>query len=240
MASFRVVSVYPDLLGTYGDRGNAVLVARALGQAGHDVELLEVPSWERLPQAHYYLIGGGEDSPQVLATERLRKDGRLAAVSDGSAVGLAVCAGFQLIGKSFVVSGNVCEGLGFIDATTFEGTPRAVGEYVGEPVLGLGQSYLSGFENHGGRTAIGAGISPLSRRVIGVGNGDGLDGAIGQGWLATYLHGPVFARNSGLLEYFVALQCPRFVLGQDIRSRIDSVRKLRESILRGVTSKHRL
>ncbi len=232
MGSFRIVSVYPDLLGTYGDRGNALLVARALVKAGHEAEVLEVPSCERLPRADYYLIGGGEDSPQALATERLRKDGRLAAVSEGTAAGLAVCAGFQLIGTSFVVGGDVCEGLAFLDAVTTGGTPRAVGEYMGEPLIGLGQSYLSGFENHGGRTVIGAGVAPLSRKTVGIGNGDGRDGALGSGWIATYLHGPVFARNSGLLEYFVGRRCPGFLLAEEMRTRIDSVRRSRETLLR--------
>ena len=171
----RVVVVYPDLLGTYGDGGNGLILARRAEWRGRDVELLPAPSDRPLPEADLYCLGGGEDGPQVRAARTLIDDGTLAKrVADGAVV-LAVCAGFQIVGRTFPgAAGDAHEGLGLLGIDTTKGTgPRAVGEVLVDPTGVEHLPALTGFENHGGVTALAEGAVPLGRVTAGVGNGDG-------------------------------------------------------------------
>ena len=206
-----IVTVFPDLLGTYGDRGNGMVLARRAAWRGIDVSLVEAGSAERLPVADLYCIGGGEDGPQVRAAELLRGDGVLArAVEHGAAV-LGVCAGYQLLGRSFPdAEGVPRQGLGLLDVDTVKGPgSRAVGELLAEPSPtapmlpgGVRLAPLTGFENHAGATTLGRGAAPLARIVRGRGNGgpDRSEGAWSGRVVGTYLHGPVLARNPVLAD----------------------------------------
>ncbi|MEV1330133.1 glutamine amidotransferase [Micromonospora costi] len=199
--SLRIVWVYPDLLSTYGDRGNALILARRARQRGLPVEVLEVRSDQRLPSAaDIYLIGGGEDGPQALGAQRLTADGGLhRAVAQGSVV-FGVCAGYQLLGTSFFAKGSKYAGLELIDISSDRGETRAVGELAGDIDPRLGLPPLSGFENHGGRTHLGPGVSPLARVTTGIGNDGATEGAWRGKLLGTYSHGPALARNPALAD----------------------------------------
>ncbi|MET7749969.1 glutamine amidotransferase [Micromonospora sp. NPDC005367] len=199
--SLRIVWVYPDLLSTYGDRGNALILARRARQRGLPVEVLEVRSDQRLPAtADIYLVGGGEDGPQALGAQRLIADGSLhRAVAQGSVV-FGVCAGYQLLGNSFFAKGTKCAGLELLDITSDRGEARAVGELTGDIDARLGLPPLSGFENHGGRTLLGPSVSPLARVTAGVGNDGASEGAWRGKLLGTYSHGPALARNPALAD----------------------------------------
>ena len=178
----RVAVVYPDLLGTYGDGGNGLILVRRAEWRGHDAELLHAASDRPLPEADIYCLGGGEDGPQVRAARTLIDDGTLARRVAGGAVVLAVCAGFQVVGRTFPgADGELHEGVGLLDIETVKGVgPRAVGEVVAEPEGIEGLPVLTGFENHGGRTMLGAGTVALARVTVGIGNGDG-GGSEGRG-----------------------------------------------------------
>ncbi len=130
--SLTVAVVYPDLLGTYGDGGNGLILARRASWRGIDTQLLQADSGGPLPDADIYCIGGGEDGPQVRAAESLLADGALHRGVERGAVVLGVCAGYQLLGHSFPDSGDRPHpGLGLLDVTTRKGTGRrAVGELV--------------------------------------------------------------------------------------------------------------
>ncbi|SCG63264.1 type 1 glutamine amidotransferase [Micromonospora inositola] len=199
--SLRIVWIYPDLLSTYGDRGNMLILARRAQLRGMPVEALEVRSDQRLPAtADIYLIGGGEDGPQALGAQRLLADGGLhRAVAQGSVV-FGVCAGYQLLGTSFFAKGTKCAGLELLDLSSDRGPTRAVGELAGEVDPRLGVPALSGFENHGGRTHLGPGVSPLARVTAGVGNDGATEGAWRGKLLGTYSHGPALARNPALAD----------------------------------------
>ncbi|MDZ5442745.1 glutamine amidotransferase [Micromonospora sp. 4G57] len=199
--SLRIVWIYPDLLSTYGDRGNMLILARRAQLRGMPVEVLEVRSDQRLPAtADIYLIGGGEDGPQALGAQRLLADGGLhRAVAQGSVV-FGVCAGYQLLGSSFFAKGTKCAGLELLDLSSDRGPTRAVGELAGEVDPRLGIPALSGFENHGGRTHLGPGVSPLARVTTGVGNDGATEGAWRGKLLGTYSHGPALARNPALAD----------------------------------------
>jgi CobQ-like glutamine amidotransferase family enzyme len=166
--------------------------------------------------ADIYLIGGGEDGPQALAAQRLINDGGLhRAVNQGAAV-LAVCAGYQLFGSSFFAKGARCSGLGLLDIASDRGETRAVGELRGDIDPRLGLPPLTGFENHGGRTHLGPGVSPLARITAGIGNDGHTEGAWRGKVLGTYSHGPALARNPALADLLL-----RWATGADSLAPLD-------------------
>ena len=135
-SAVRVGLVYPELLGTYGDRGNAVVLVERLRWRNHDAELVEVAAGSPIPDSlDIYLFGGGEDDPQLMAATGMRASGAaIERARAGGAVVLAVCAGFQLIGHSYeAADGEMLEGLGLVDAVTRAGSPRLIGEVIVEP-----------------------------------------------------------------------------------------------------------
>jgi lipid II isoglutaminyl synthase (glutamine-hydrolysing) len=202
----RLVWVYPDLLSTYGDRGNLLVLSRRAELRGIEVEAIEVNSDEAVPsQGDIYLMGGGEDLPQILAANRLRQDGGLVRAADRGAVIFAVCAGYQMIGDSFGgVEGEPVAGLGILDISSGRGDRRGVGELVADVDPTLSVPRLTGFENHQGVTRIGSAARPLARVSLGVGNGDGTEGAYAGRVLGTYMHGPALARNPGLADLLLS------------------------------------
>jgi CobQ-like glutamine amidotransferase family enzyme len=200
----RIALVFPSLLGTYGDGGNASVLAQRLRWRGIDADVVEVEVDDPLPeQADVYVLGGGEDAAQTLAVARL---GGLARVADRGAPVFAVCAGFQILGETFLdARGEVYKGLGLIDCRTdrLPGS-RAVGELLGRPVADGLSGALTGYENHGGRTLLGPSAAPFAKVEFGVGNGDGVDGAVQGSVVATYLHGPALARNPALADWILS------------------------------------
>lgn len=206
MTALRLVWIYPDLLSTYGDRGNVLVLERRARLRGLPVEVIEVNSDQRVPRdGHIYLLGGGEDLPQTLAARRLNADGGVhEAVGDG-AVLFAVCAGYQMLGVEFGGADDVpVQGLGVLDIRSGRGERRAVGEIAADVDLALDVPRLTGFENHQGVTQIGPRAKPLSRTVLGTGNGDGTEGAYAGKVLGTYLHGPALVRNPGLADLLLS------------------------------------
>ena len=204
----RIVDVYPDLLGTYGDGGNARILAARLRWRGIPALVVPAPSGEALPRgAAFYCLGGGEDGPQVAAAAALRAEGVLAAEVEAGAVVFAVCAGFQIVGTSFPTSdGGEVPGVGLLAVRTHRHAGRrAVGEVVAVRE-GLGR--LTGFENHAGRTDLEPDVAPLATVEVGIGNGDASrsEGAVAGRVVGTYLHGPVLARNPELADWLLGLR----------------------------------
>lgn len=200
----RVGLVYPELLGTYGDRGNGVVLVQRLRRRGIAATLVEVAAGAIIPASlDVYLLGGGEDNPQSAAAQGMRASrSNIEQARAGGAVVFAVCAGFQNLGVTYETgNGEHIEGLGLIDATTVAGPDRLIGEVVVEPDGQTGMPLLTGFENHAGRTRLGAGTRPLGSVRVGGGNGDGVDGVLGDRILGTYLHGPVLPRNPALADF---------------------------------------
>jgi CobQ-like glutamine amidotransferase family enzyme len=200
-SALRIVWVYPDLLSTYGDRGNLLILSRRADQRGLPVQTIEVRSDQPIPvQADIYLLGGGEDGPQALAAQRLITDGGLRRAVDRRAVVFAVCAGYQLLGSSFFAKGQRCAGLELLDLSSDRGPSRAVGELAGEIDQELGLPTLTGFENHGGRTHLGPAVRPLAKVSTGIGNDGQTEGAWSGSVLGTYSHGPALSRNPAIAD----------------------------------------
>jgi len=190
----KIVRIHNELLGTYGDRGNADVLAYRAGLAGISTTIVDVSYRDLIPHdGDIYLLGGAEDAAQILSCAALSSGALHGAVEKGAVV-LAICAGFQILGKTFYANGVEQHGLGLLNMTTVPGDKRYVGDIkIHSDLMGI---ELTGFENHGGKTILGAGTQPFGNVVVGHGNGDsGVDGAISGNIFGTYLHGPVLARN---------------------------------------------
>ena len=206
--SLVIVRLYHDLLGTYGDQGNAEILVHRAKARSLEVELVEVTPGMPVPRSgDVYLLGGGEDGPQSAALDMLRRDGGLNYAAAGGATVLAICAGFQIIGETLPDSnGQKTSGLGLVDAhTVYDTSPRSVGELVIQPSRG-GLPVLTGFENHQGLTQLGSEMPPRGIVRSGVGNGfDKKEGVWHGNVFGSYMHGPVLARNPELAD--AVLQC---------------------------------
>ncbi len=210
-SELTVVLVYPELLGTYGDRGNALALVRRAQLRGLPVRITKVPLGRRLPAfGDVYLLGGGEDAAELLALRALVADPSARRVLAEAPACLAVCAGLQILAREFAAAdGHREHGLGLLDVICARlPGPRAVGEVLVEPLGIPSLPMLTGYENHQGDAQILVGAEPLGRVMHGVGNGVGigvgrLDGAVQGHIVGTYLHGPVLVRNPALADRLI-------------------------------------
>jgi CobQ-like glutamine amidotransferase family enzyme len=193
----------PDVLGTYSDRGNALVLAQRARWRGIGAEVLEVPLDAAPPVGcDVYVLGGGEDAAQAHAARWLARHRGLRTALDRAPV-LAVCAGLQLLGEwTADAEGRRTAGAALLDLTTSPGPRRSVGEVVLDAGT-AGLPPVTGFENHRGRTTRGQ-VPPLGRVLRGTGNGDGTDGVLTRTVVGTYLHGPVLARNPAVADLLLA------------------------------------
>jgi CobQ-like glutamine amidotransferase family enzyme len=212
----RVLSLYPEQMNIYADRGNILFLQRRCEWRGigfrHDGAGPGVPVD---PTAHdLFYIGGGQDRDQrmVAADMVASKRGDLAAAVESGAVLLAVCGGYQLLGHSYQLGEEKLPGLSLADLETVrEPGARLIGNVAIEADLGPGPRLIAGFENHGGRTYLGTGVQPLGRVVEGHGNNgvDGLEGVRRHNLIGTYLHGPLLPKNAWLADHLIAVALER-------------------------------
>ena len=187
----KIAVLYPELLGTYGDGGNGLVLYERARRRGIEASLTTVELRDEVPNATVYLLGGGEDGPQRLARDLLSQSSFAEYVQNGAHV-VAVCAGLQILGHTFCVEGDDrYAGLGLVDVVTSRGAERSVGELS----VRVGGQLLVGFENHGGKTTLGVGVEPLGTVVKGRANDGCVDGFKTEKIWATYAHGPVLAMN---------------------------------------------
>jgi CobQ-like glutamine amidotransferase family enzyme len=189
--------LYGDLMNLYGDRGNIIALQRRC-------------AWERVDPGSTDLIffGGGQDREQETVSRDL--DGGNGArihdaVEEGAAL-LAVCGGYQLLGRYFHTSdGTDIPGVGLFDAHTEAGPVRNVGNVVARSELTGDRRTLVGFENHSGRTFLGSGCTPLATVLVGQGNNgdDSSEGARYLSAIGTYLHGPLLPKNPWLADWLI-------------------------------------
>ncbi|MFC0313402.1 type 1 glutamine amidotransferase [Gordonia phosphorivorans] len=207
-STLRIGLVLPDVMGTYGDGGNALVLRQRARMRGMDAEIVEITLDDDVPDSlDVYTLGGAEDFAQRLATRHLTAHpGMQRAAAAGRPV-LAICAAIQVLGHWYeTAAGERVDGVGLFDATTAPMAERAIGELVTAPLIdGLTQP-LTGFENHRGATVLGADARPLGTVRQGTGNArDGRVEGVAQGSvLGTYMHGPVLARNPELADYLLA------------------------------------
>jgi lipid II isoglutaminyl synthase (glutamine-hydrolysing) len=217
----RVCALYPDLMNIYADRGNLLVLERRCAWRGIPFQLTPCGLGEPLDaDAHdLFYLGGGQDRDQVLCAEDLlatKRDALHAAGARGAVV-LGICGGYQLLGHSYELNpGEEIAGVGLLDVRTVRGIgnppthpppPRLIGNVAIEVSLeGNEKAVLAGFENHGGRTYLGADQAPLGRVLKGYGNDgrSGFEGARDGNTIGTYLHGPLLPKNVWFADWLIA------------------------------------
>jgi CobQ-like glutamine amidotransferase family enzyme len=206
----RVGHLYPEYLNIYADRGNIAVLDRRAALRGHELEVTPIGLGDALEVgAHDLLyVGGGQDREQALVAPDLEaKAGAVREAVDGGAALLAVCGGYQLLGRGYRGrDGSFMPGAGLFPHETVAGDTRMIGDVLLECELTPGSRHeLAGFENHAGRTVLDDGAEPLGRVVHGFGNDgrSGFEGCRVARAVGTYLHGPLLPRNPWLADWLL-------------------------------------
>jgi lipid II isoglutaminyl synthase (glutamine-hydrolysing) len=207
----RVGHLYPEYLNIYADRGNIAVLSRRALLRGHELDVHAISLGDELDPAAYDLlyVGGGQDREQALIAPDLAAKGEAvrAAQERGVAI-LAVCGGYQLLGRGYRGrDGSFMPGAGLFAHETIAGEVRMIGDVLLDCELDPGtRRQLAGFENHAGRTLLDDGSSPLGRVVYGFGNdgASGFEGCHVGNAIGTYLHGPLLPRNPWLADWLIA------------------------------------
>jgi CobQ-like glutamine amidotransferase family enzyme len=212
VAELRVLALYPDLMNIYADRGNLLMLERRCRWRGIGFTVTAAGLGDGVdPDAHdLFYLGGGQDRDQRLCALDLvetKRDALHAAAARGAIV-LGVCGGYQLLGHRYALGEEEIPGIGLVDLETVRSDgPRLIGNVAIEVDLdgdGRGQ-VLAGFENHAGRTRLGAGEAPLGRVLKGHGNtgGSGAEGVRRGSVIGTYLHGPLLPKNAWFADWLI-------------------------------------
>jgi CobQ-like glutamine amidotransferase family enzyme len=210
----RVCALYPDLMNIYADRGNLLVLQRRCAWRQIEFRLASSGLGEQLDPDAYdlFYLGGGQDRDQLLCAQDLleTKAEPLRAAAARGAVVLGICGGYQLLGHSYALGGEEVAGVGLLDAHTVrEEGPRLIGNIaidVSSWTEADGDAILAGFENHGGRTRLGARQPPLGIVLRGHGNDgrSGAEGARSPNTFGTYLHGPLLPKNTWFADWLIA------------------------------------
>jgi CobQ-like glutamine amidotransferase family enzyme len=196
--TIRVGHLYPEYLNIYADRGNIAVLAGRAAARGHELEVVAIGLRDPVPSGiDLFYIGGGQDREQeLIAPDLAAKSAPLGEAAAAGAVFLAVCGGYQLLGRSYVDTNETeLPGAGLLPLHTVAGEKRMIGDVLLD--CDWAGETLAGFENHAGRTILDEGAEPLGRVIAGFGNdgASGLEGCRSGRIYGTYLHGPLLPRN---------------------------------------------
>ena len=229
--------LYPDYLNIYADRGNIAVLSVRARRRGIELAVRGIGIDEPTPpDVDLFYIGGGQDREQALVAPDLSSRGpALAEAVAGGVPVLAVCGGYQLLGRSYRDrSGFEQPGAGLFPLETVAGERRMIGDVLIECTLDAGEPQtVAGFENHAGRTILDRGASPFGRVLHGFGNDgrSGFEGCRLGHAVGTYLHGPLLPRNPRLADWLLAKAVeyrtgeePRFAeLGDELEAEAHAV-----------------
>lgn len=201
--SLNILHMYPDLLNLYGDKGNIECMRKRLMWRGIGANIIKCTFKDRFldfSKVDIVFLGGGSDREQkIVCSALLGYKTQLKNYVENGGTLIAVCGGYQLLGKYYALENEKIEGLGILDIYTEQASPRLIGNIV----LHSDETAqdIVGFENHGGRTFIGS-HTPLGKVVSGFGNTgkSGCEGVRYKNVTATYLHGPLFPKNPTLCD----------------------------------------
>ncbi len=206
--NIKIAHLYPDMLNLYGDRGNIIALTQRMKQRGIDVSTDAITMGKTFNADDYDIlfIGGGQDFEQDVLLDDLKKgkDAEINKAIQSSKVMLAICGGFQMLGKYYkTYDGKMLEYMGALDFYT-EGKPeRMIGNYAFKTKEGI---EIVGFENHSGRTYLGTGVEPLGKMIKGYGNNgeDETEGVRYKNTFGTYSHGPILPKNPQFADFLIS------------------------------------
>jgi CobQ-like glutamine amidotransferase family enzyme len=203
----RVGHLYPSYLNIYADRGNIAVLAERARARGHELEVVSIDLSDDTPtDIDLFYVGGGQDREQELVAPNLAERAEpIREAVDGGAAFLAVCGGYQLLGRFYRdLRGVELPGMGLLPLHTVAGERRMIGDVLLD--CDWAGEALAGFENHAGRTILDEGAEPLGRVVAGFGNdgASGFEGCRAGRVYATYLHGPLLPRNPWFADRLLA------------------------------------
>ncbi|WP_461197995.1 type 1 glutamine amidotransferase [Enterococcus sp. N249-2] len=206
--SLSVAHLYGNLLNTYGDNGNLLMlryVAEKMGVA-FNVEVVSIHEPFDAEKYDLVFFGGGQDFEQLIVSKDIQsKKDDLTRYIENDGVMLAICGGYQLLGHYYMgANGEKIEGIGALDHYTLS---QDNNRFIGDIVIhneGFDETYY-GFENHNGRTFLGKGEKPLGKVIEGHGNNgeDQTEGVVYRNVFGSYFHGPLLARNEHLAERLI-------------------------------------
>ena len=215
-----ICHLYPDLLNVYGDVGNVLILKHRASLRGIDVNIVNSSLNDTLDKDNIDIIffGGGQDYEQSIVSNDLntiKKDDIKEYIEDGK-VFLAICGGYQLLGKYYTApNGEKINGLGILNIYTEGGDTRFIGntEIYNES---FDETYV-GFENHSGRTYIND-HTPLGKCIHGYGNNgqDGYEGCIYKNTFGSYFHGSFLSKNPEFADRLLLLALQN-KYGTDVR-----------------------
>lgn len=203
--------LYPDLMSTYGDRGNVIVLQKRLSEYGYKVKVIRLSisdSKNDFQKPDFYFFGGGQDQNQGAVSRNLKrgKGEVILEKIESGAVLLSICGGYQLLCKYYQPkTGEKINGLGLFDAYTQASDTRMVGNLIVSPFDGRMGGEIVGFENHSGKTFLGKTAEPLGRVIRGHGNNgdDQTEGAVYKNAIGCYLHGPVLPKNPKFADFLI-------------------------------------
>jgi len=220
--SLTVAWMYPDLMSTYGDRGNILVIQKRCEWRGIKFNLipLDQQSTQLRLKSYDLLFGGGsQDKEQSLVMEDLKGDKAeiLKEKIEKGIPALFVCGAPQLMGKYYEPStGKRIEGLGIFDMVSVHPGPtkqRLIGNVVAKVLWNnlisnndnSRDDLIVGFENHGGRTILGQSAKPFAKVIKGYGNNgnDGTEGIVYKNAIGCYFHGPLLPKNPQIADFLI-------------------------------------
>ncbi len=213
-----IAHMFPDLLNLYGDGGNVRILSERLKRRGIPVCVKRVEYGESidLNDVDLVFLGGGPDREQKLASgELLRMKEGLRAFVEGDGALLAICGGYQILGKTWLLGDEEVPGLGIVDIET-KRPGTSADRLIDNIALSspLAAHPVVGYENHAGRTYLGSGLSPFGKVVSSTGHGnndnDGADGVLYKKLVGTYLHGPLLSKNPEVADWLLRAACGRW------------------------------
>lgn len=198
--------LYPDLLNLYGDRGNIQCLMKRCQWRGIEAETIayELDDTIDFSKLDIVLLGGGSDREQMLVCEKLQSiQPQFKEYVEAGGVVIAICGGYQLLGKYYKTDQGTMKGLDLVDLYTEQGEGRLISNIILKSELF--DMPIVGFENHGGRTNIGQN-QPLGKVLYGSGNDGvtGYEGVVYKNVIGTYLHGPLLPKNPQLADELIS------------------------------------
>ncbi|OGH06055.1 MAG: hypothetical protein A2W22_03990 [Candidatus Levybacteria bacterium RBG_16_35_11] len=211
--SITIAWLYPDLMNTYGDRGNIICLKKRCEWRKIRCEVKELNvgfDLSELKKADFIFMGGAQDRQQkIVSADLFKKAKELKKLIDAGKPGLYICGAYQLLGEYYKeADGTTIKGLGIVDLYT-ENPGMNTKRFIGNVAIrsSITEEILIGFENHGGRTYLGKSVNPFGKVIAGYGNNgkDKTEGIIYKNIFGSYLHGPILPKNPQFTDYLIRL-----------------------------------